>query len=50
MLVSTQDTALVKELFPRTIVLDDGQILADGLTKEILEDEKSLQAHGLDMP
>ena len=26
---------LVQELFPRTIVMDDGNIVADGLTMEI---------------
>jgi len=48
MLVSTHDMALVKELFPRTIVMDEGLIVADGLTREILEDEKLLEAHGLE--
>ncbi len=37
MLVSTHDMKLVQELFPRTIVMDDGNIVADGLTMEILE-------------
>ena len=41
---------LVKELFPRTIVMDEGLIVADGMTKEILEDEKLLEAHGLEKP
>ncbi|MFZ5856645.1 MAG: energy-coupling factor ABC transporter ATP-binding protein [Chloroflexota bacterium] len=50
MLVSTHDMALVKELFPRTIVMDDGLIVADGLTMEILDDEKLLEAHGLEKP
>ena len=50
MLVSTHDMRLVEELFPRTIVLDDGQIVADGMTKEILEDEKFLNEHGLEKP
>ncbi len=50
MLISTHDMAMVKELFPRTIVMDEGQIVADGLTKEILEDEKLLEAHGLEKP
>jgi cobalt/nickel transport system ATP-binding protein len=50
MLVSTHDMALVKELFPRTIVMDEGQIVADGLTMEILEDEVLLNAHGLETP
>ena len=48
MLVSTHDMALVKELFPRTIVMDEGRIVADGLTAEILEDAKLLEAHGLE--
>ncbi|MDL1925363.1 ABC transporter ATP-binding protein [Anaerolineae bacterium AMX1] len=48
MLVSTHDMALVKELFPRTLVMDEGLIVADGLTGEILEDEALLEAHGLE--
>lgn len=50
MLVSTHDMRLVQELFPRTIVMDDGQIVADGLTLEILADEALLNAHGLEKP
>jgi cobalt/nickel transport system ATP-binding protein len=50
MLVSTHDMAMVKELFPRTIVMDEGRIVADGLTPVILEDEKLLTAHGLEKP
>ena len=41
---------LVQELFPRTIVMDDGNIVADGLTMDILEDEELLTAHGLEKP
>ena len=48
MLVSTHDMRLVQELFPRTIVMDDGKIVADGLTMEILENEVLLNAHGLE--
>lgn len=50
MLVSTHDMALVKELFSRTIVMDEGRIVADGLTSEILEDVELLTAHGLEKP
>ncbi len=50
MLVSTHDMRLAQELFPRTIVMDDGLIVADGMTKEILEDEKFLNEHGLEKP
>lgn len=50
MLVSTHDMKLVQELFPRTIVMDDGYIVADGKTIDILEDEKLLTEHGLEKP
>jgi len=50
MLVSTHDMKLVDELFPRTIVMDEGLIVADGKTKEILADEKLLNEHGLEKP
>jgi energy-coupling factor transporter ATP-binding protein EcfA2 len=41
---------MVQELFPRTIVMDDGRIVADGMTQEILEDETFLREHGLEKP
>jgi energy-coupling factor transporter ATP-binding protein EcfA2 len=41
---------LVRELFPRTIVMDEGRVVADGLTIEILDDEELLTAHGLEKP
>ena len=50
MLVSTHDMKLVEELFPRTIVMDEGRIVGDGETKKILSDEKFLNAHGLEKP
>jgi len=50
MLVSTHDMKLVEELFPRTIVMDEGEIVANGLTCDILEDEALLSAHGLEKP
>ncbi len=50
MLVSTHDMAMVKELFPRTIVMDEGRIVADGPTPQILDDETLLTAHGLEKP
>jgi cobalt/nickel transport system ATP-binding protein len=50
MLISTHDMRMVQELFPRTIVMDDGRIVADGMTQEILEDETLLNEHGLEKP
>lgn len=50
MLVSTHDMPLVKELFQRTIVIDEGRIVADGATSEILANHRLLEAHGLEAP
>ncbi|MCC6985982.1 MAG: energy-coupling factor ABC transporter ATP-binding protein, partial [Anaerolineales bacterium] len=50
MLVSTHDMKLVQELFPRTVVMDEGRVVADGLTADILENEALLTAHGLEKP
>ena len=50
MLVSTHDMRLVEELFPRTIVMDEGLVVADGKTRAILADEKFLNEHGLEKP
>lgn len=50
MLVSTHDLAMVNELFPRTVIMDDGLVVADGPTPEILSDEALLEAHGLEKP
>lgn len=50
MLISTHDMRMVQELFPRTIVMDNGQVVADGRTSEILDDEKFLYEHGLEKP
>ena len=50
MLVSTHDMAMVKECFPRTIVMDEGKIVADGMTAQILDNAALLEAHGLEKP
>jgi cobalt/nickel transport system ATP-binding protein len=50
MLVSTHDMRMVRELFPRTIVMDEGLIVADGITNNVLADEKLLNQHGLEKP
>jgi len=48
MLVSTHDLAMVNESFPRMVIMDEGRIVADGLTKKLLADEALLEAHGLE--
>jgi cobalt/nickel transport system ATP-binding protein len=50
MLVSTHDLRMVKELFPRMVIMDEGEIVVDGLTSQLLEDEAMLEAHGLEKP
>lgn len=50
MLVSTHDMRLVAEVFPRTVVMDDGVIVADGPTDAVLADDALLEAHGLERP
>jgi len=47
MIVSTHDIPMVRELFPRTIIIDEGRIVADGDTQAILADAALLDAHGL---
>jgi cobalt transport protein ATP-binding subunit len=50
MLISTHDMALVKGLFPRMIIMDEGRIVADGATAGLLSDVALLDAHGLESP
>jgi cobalt/nickel transport system ATP-binding protein len=50
MLVSTHDMLMVRELFPRTVIMDEGRIVADGPTEDLMEDEALLVAHGLEKP
>ncbi|HSK94693.1 MAG TPA: ATP-binding cassette domain-containing protein [Candidatus Angelobacter sp.] len=48
MLVATHDMRLVAEVLPRTVVMDEGRIVADGPTGDILADAALLEAHGLE--
>ncbi|MBC8333611.1 MAG: ABC transporter ATP-binding protein [Anaerolineae bacterium] len=50
MLVSTHDLHMVRELFPRMIIMDEGRVVADGPTGKLLVDATLLEAHGLEMP
>jgi cobalt transport protein ATP-binding subunit len=50
MLVSTHDMRLVADVFPRTVVMDEGRIVADGLTSRVLDDDELLHHHGLERP
>ncbi len=50
MLVSTHDMLMVYELFSRTVIMDEGRIVADGRTETLLQDDALLEAHGLESP
>jgi cobalt/nickel transport system ATP-binding protein len=48
MLVASHDLAMVREAFARMIIMDEGRIVADGPSAELLADEALLKAHGLE--
>lgn len=50
MLVSSHDMHMVKETFPRMIIMDEGRIVADGSTDLLMQNEELLRAHGLEKP
>jgi len=50
MVVATHDMHLVRDLLPRTVILDHGQVAAEGPTQDILADRELLEQHGLELP
>lgn len=50
MIVSTHDMRMVAEVFPRTVVLAQGQIAFDGPSATILSDGDLLERYGLERP
>jgi cobalt/nickel transport system ATP-binding protein len=50
MLVSTHDMLMVGDLFPRMVIMDEGCIVADGPTEQLMGDAALLEAHGLEVP
>ncbi len=49
-LMVTHDLPYALELCPRSVVLSDGTIVADGLTLDVLTDAELMAAHRLEMP
>lgn len=49
-IIATHDLELVVEICTRVIVLDGGKVVADGPTREILNNETLMLAHGLERP
>jgi cobalt/nickel transport system ATP-binding protein len=50
MIVATHDLPMVKELLPRTVIMDHGHVVADDFTRNILNNETLLAEHGLEKP
>jgi cobalt/nickel transport system ATP-binding protein len=50
LIVSTHDIAMVRELFPRMVIMDEGVLIADGATQVLLNDRVLLESHGLEYP
>jgi cobalt/nickel transport system ATP-binding protein len=49
-LIATHDLEMVVELCSRVIVLDQGRVVAEGPTVEVLDNEELMLAHGLERP
>jgi len=49
-LIVTHDLGYALEVCPRSIVIDEGRIVADGATREILGDIALMSAHRLELP
>ena len=50
MLMVTHDLPYALQLCPRSVVLDDGVVVADGPTRELLTDTELLRRHRLELP
>lgn len=50
MLIASHDMRLVWDLCPRTVILDQGRIVADGPTAKLLQDAPLMERHGLETP
>lgn len=46
----THDLPYALELCGRSVILDEGRVVADGPTRELLADRELLAAHRLELP
>ncbi len=49
-LITSHDLDFIMDTCDRAILIDDGRIIADGPSKEILSDKELLESHGLELP
>ncbi|MDK2982424.1 MAG: cobalt/nickel transport system ATP-binding protein [Chloroflexota bacterium] len=47
LVAATHDLDMVREIFPRVIIMDAGRVVYDGDTQQALADRELLDAHGL---
>ncbi len=47
LLIATHDLEMVREIFPRVVIMDAGRVVYDGPTSTALADTELLRAHGL---
>ena len=50
LLVATHDLPFALWLCPRAVVLDEGRVVADGPTRDLLADQSLMSAHRLELP
>ena len=50
LLMVTHDLPYALELCPRSVVLDEGRVVADGPTRDILADRELMRRHRLELP
>lgn len=50
MIMVTHDLSYALELCPRAVVMNEGRVVDDGSTYEILSDEQFMKENGLDLP
>ena len=49
-IITSHDLDLIYDTCTRTILIDEGKIIADGNTKEILTNKQLLEKHNLELP
>jgi cobalt/nickel transport system ATP-binding protein len=49
-LIATHDLEMVLEICDRVLLLDGGQLIADGSPVELLSNKELVEAHGLEVP
>ena len=48
-IIASHDLKMIQDLCERTVILDEGRVVAVGLTQDILKDESLLKKHSLEI-